>query len=138
MPRKKAKFFNFIRNSFRSFNLNDSQLNEIWDVIESFDRADKIKNDQTNGNHLKRKFEDNVEQKDEYETENKKPKKEDADKIKNNTDDFDWIEVIKKECNKNQDYSVSLEKLEKKVSKVFIFNIFSSAKLKVNIIYFDF
>ncbi|RNA23693.1 cell growth-regulating nucleolar [Brachionus plicatilis] len=112
VPRKKAKFFNFIRNSFRSFNLNQSQLEEIWNVIESFDKADK----NTNGNNLKRKLEDSVEQDEKNEIEIKKPKDGDVNEDKS-SDDFDWIEVLKKECIKHQDCSVSFEKLEKKVFK---------------------
>lgn len=117
VPRKKAKFFNFIRNSFRSFNLNDGQLNEIWDVIESFNQADKINPiDQTNGNHLKRKFEDNVQQSNNDDMENKKWKNsKNSDENKNSSDEFNWLEVIKKECSKHQECSVSIEKLEKKV-----------------------
>lgn len=41
MPRKKAKFLNFIKNSFRL--RNDPLANEIWDIFEK-----SIKNNGTN------------------------------------------------------------------------------------------
>ena len=52
VPRKKAKFFNFVRNSFRSYHITDGQLEEIWNVIESFDKAEKSQNgnNSQNGN----------------------------------------------------------------------------------------
>lgn len=124
VPRKKAKFFNFIRNSFRSFNLNQSQLEEIWNVIESFDKADK----NTNGNNLKRKLEDSVEQDEKNEKEIKKPKDGDVNEDKS-SDDFDWIEVLKKECIKHQYCSVSFEKLEKKVFEFFCLDLLNTLQV---------
>ncbi len=113
VPRKKAKFFNFIKNSFRSYRVADSLLEEIWNVIELFNQNTSYNNKQQEESkeipNNKRKF---VE-------ENKNDKVElsmmrDCKKIK-----FDWFEIIKKYCSKQEEKQIEYEKLLKKVKKIY-------------------
>lgn len=124
VPRKKAKFFNFTRNSFRSYSVTDSMLEEIWSVIESFDKAEKTansnnnnQNKQTNSNsaNLKRKL-DQIEEENENSNKKQQVKEESAE----NVDKFDWLEALKKECCKNDQNQISLSKLEKKVIQIIL------------------
>ncbi|CAF0964512.1 unnamed protein product [Brachionus calyciflorus] len=111
VPRKKAKFFNFVRNSFRSYNVSDSQLEEIWGVIESFDKADKPQNgqnnsNQTNGNNnnLKRKLEENENDENESISQQKKQlnknltesseNKNTQENVEPDSKEFDWQQFI--------------------------------------------
>jgi cell growth-regulating nucleolar protein len=61
VPRKKAKFFNFMKNSFRSFGVTDAILNELWSFIESIDnnksQSQQNQNGQIANGNLKRKNE---------------------------------------------------------------------------------
>ena len=118
VPRKKAKFFNFMRNSFRSFGVYDSLLEEIWTVIESFDKKEAttanngVNNNNTshqNGN--KRKLEE-TEAEDVTTSVSKKAHAEEDE-----SSGFDWLESIKKECLKNENKQIQLEKLIKKLFK---------------------
>lgn len=108
IPRKKVKFFNFARNSFRSYGVNDSLLDEIWTVIEQFDKNDKIEQIA-----LKRKLDD--------ETVTTQPLKfikldvVTSEKCQDETNKFDWIDLIQSELNKKESHQISLAKLAKKV-----------------------
>lgn len=119
VPRKKAKFFNFMKNSFRNFGVNDSMLEEIWIVIESFDKLNKQEpvnpNNTTNNssqynstsNGIKRKLEEIQEPIDEIPSEQNQNTANDSQ--------FDWITEIKNVCTKNQENQIKFKKLAKKV-----------------------
>ena len=111
VPRKKPKFFNFMLNSFRSHGVTESQLEEIWSVIEAFDK----KQQQVAPPPQPRA------QSDEMSTVKKRKLDQvDADcdspavKSDENTS-FDWTLFIKNECCKHPNNEVDLSKLEKKV-----------------------
>lgn len=132
VPRKKAKFFNFVRNSFRSYQIADAQLEEIWSVIESFDAkqttASNANAAPSNDQNLKRKHCDNDstqlqnsngKSQSHAENANKKIHSEEHDTnipdATEATTEFDWIEAIKKICSKQENHQISLCKLQKKV-----------------------
>lgn len=102
VPRKKAKFVNFVRNSFRFMAVSDPQLDEIWSVIEAIDKKPEPSNNGvTNG--TKRKLEDD---------ENTEP----VIPLNPGSDSkFDWLDEIKKVCSKRDNLEVPLDKLERKV-----------------------
>jgi hypothetical protein len=120
VPRKKAKFFNFIRNSFRSYSTTDSQLNEIWTVIESFDAKPAPSPAQTNG--VKRKLEEDTTPPPGSVCVNNKKSTTDqqlkaaAEEANENSHKFNWLESIRKICSKQENGEISLDKLEKKVA----------------------
>lgn len=111
IPRKKAKFFNFMKNSFRSFGIHDGLLEEVWNVIDSF--TDKKPapavqkplpvNETVASNDSKRKLNE-VEEPEESEQASKVAK-------------FDWIESSKTECVKQEDQQIKFKKLFKKILK---------------------
>jgi hypothetical protein len=131
VPRKKAKFVNFVRNSFRYLNANDAQLDEIWNVIESFDKKEP------NNGHQKKPTKDEEEEKkcttklsshveevskdinnvSEMSSSSKKRKLNDEDEI---VEEFDWVEEVKKICSKQEGNEIALEKLQKKVDFLFL------------------
>lgn len=116
VPRKKPKFMNFMRNSFRGFGVNDSMLNEIWSVIENIDKQQQPtattnnNNQQQNGNNnngTKRKSvveeEEKVESKKLKETTNG-----------DDGDSFNWFDAMKSVLSQKEN-GLTLKKLEKKV-----------------------
>lgn len=93
-----------MKNSFRSFGLNDSLLDEIWSVIDSFDKAAP---NTTNGNVNKRPVEEVTES-----VETVKKLKPDTE----SQEEFNWFELIKKQCEKDEtNRQISYDKLVKKV-----------------------
>lgn len=119
MPRKKAKFANFIRNSFRYLNINDSQIDEIWFVIESFDQ----KTENPNGSYqiASKNGHQNGQ---EIQIISQKRKLEDGENLSAGTPiktAFDWYDEIKRACLKKEDHQIFLYQLEKKVIN---FNLF--------------
>lgn len=111
-------------NSFRSYGVNESQLNEIWSVIEVFDK--KTTSNNNNGGdiesqNLKRKL-DNCENNIEVST---KQQKVDSSRITEETvvecdeNSFDWTHIIKEECCKHPNNEIDFKKLEKKVRNVY-------------------
>ena len=130
VPRKKPKFMNFMKNSFRAFGVNDSMLNEIWSVIESIDnkpnpstnnnnsnansRNGQQHKEETNGGETaKRKtIDDNETNVDAESSSSKKSKPSTADE---SVDEFNWFEAMKNVLAQKQDDGISLKKLEKKV-----------------------
>ena len=135
IPRKKAKFFNFAQNSFRSFGVNESLLNEIWTVIDSFEKnTPKVATTTTAAavktepiSDLKRKLDDVKNQPTE-----KKVKHEDQVDVQcqDETNKFDWVDLIRNELMKKENHQVSLSKLSKKVNTNF--------KIEINIFCFSF
>jgi len=115
IPRKKAKFFNFMKNSFRSYGVHDGLLAEIWTVIESFDKkpAQPVKAVAA-PTPEKRKAE-------EVTAESVQPaKKLSVDKTETTSKEqkkFDWIESSKLECGKKDNNEISFKKLFKKLLK---------------------
>lgn len=116
VPRKKAKFVNFVHNSFRYLGANDSQINEIWTVIESIDKKkpderdeqrpvekseETVGNGQSNGEAVgkKRKL-----------SESEPPVAQQTESLP-----FDWLSEIKRVCCKKSTGQIALDKLEKKV-----------------------
>lgn len=118
VPRKKAKFFNFVRNSFRYLNVNDSQIDEIWSIIEAFDRkeAQPPSHPQTHSTKS-----EEVAQNGQASNGSSSPKKrkleelQDDTTVTSNINDFDWLGEIKRLCMKSENNELPLEKLEKKV-----------------------
>lgn len=118
IPRKKAKFFNFMKNSFRSFGIHDGLLEEVWNVIEAFDKKQAaeqkpVKPAETTqpaqSNDSKRKL--NEVEGDDLEAEHSN-KKQATESTK-----FDWIESSKAECAKQDDQQIKFKKLFKKILK---------------------
>jgi hypothetical protein len=122
VPRKKTKFFNFMRNSFRSYGINDFQLNEIWSVIDSFEKTNNsiIPDHQSIDANIKRHA--IIDEKN-NEISNKKLKSSDAmlecEKEINLDNEFDWFLLIKNECQKNEKNLIKKQKLQKKVKMIF-------------------
>jgi cell growth-regulating nucleolar protein len=110
VPRKKAKFFNFMKNSFRYLGVNDNLLEEVWSVIEKFDKADADELP-PNSNSLQEKRKINSS---ELSIDSKKTKYT-HDEIIDEPEKFDWLGLIKKEILKNEDRMISIEKLHRKV-----------------------
>jgi len=132
LPRKKSKFVNFIKNSFRSVPFNDALIEEVWTVIDNLDKASKQQQQQqkqqqvANGKEnasqqqgVKRKVDDDDQQQEEEEAQIT------ANQENNCNEEalFDWYEQIKKQCKKLQDDNnnnqISITKLEKKIFKKF-------------------
>lgn len=120
IPRKKAKFFNFMKNSFRSYGVHDGLLNEIWAVIENFDKKPAAKPavtapvpvvDENNNDNKKRKLD-----KDESSEEKIVKKKTVCEEVKAPIK-FDWIESSKLECSRKTENEISFKKLFKKILK---------------------
>lgn len=128
IPRKKAKFLNFMKNSFRNFKFNE--LEEAWDLLEVALKENRPqqssngapKQPQTNGNangyaehNGKRKNDDQPEEN----RTNGKKKRIDSTEVVNTTEEaeaekFKWSEVIRDVIiNKNNE--IKLSKLRKKV-----------------------
>jgi hypothetical protein len=88
-------------------------LEEIWSVIESFDKKPAVIPQQ------KRKL-------DEIEPENIEDKKRSKTieeiPTQDETTKFDWLELIKNELNKKENNQISLLKLSKKVFLLFLFS----------------
>ena len=144
VPRKKAKFFNFMKNSFRSYGVNDSILEEIWNVIEEFDKATKQQTPQSNGtDHTKASNGNSINQplkrKLEYEDEEEEKKEEPPVKLTaiNDTENnengskFDWVNEIKKICSKKDQNQIKFEKLIKKVIKILVTSKKKCCTLKI-------
>jgi len=115
IPRKKAKFYNFMYNSFRSYGVHEGLLGEIWTVIESFDKKPAITPKppvQKEDESIKKRKLDEEEL---NEPSNKKSKLIVNEKESNNK--FDWIESAKLIVSKNEDKTLSFKKLFKKVLK---------------------
>ena len=93
-------------------------LEEIWSVIESFDKKPAVVPQLPQQEQQKRKL-------DEIEPENIEDKK--RTKIieeiptQDETTKFDWLELIKNELNKKENHQISLLKLSKKVLLYFLF-----------------
>lgn len=113
VPRKKPKFMNFMKNSFRGFGVNDSMLNEIWSVIENIDKQQQQQQQQQkqqpqNGtNGTKRKIEEEEQQ---QESAPKKLKESD-----DSDSSFNWFDAIKSVLSQKEN-GLTLKKLEKKVN----------------------
>lgn len=137
IPRKKAKFLNFMKNSFRYMKLND--LEEAWVLLEEAMKENKSTQNgnsveengkpQLNGN--KRKFEEKEDSADEKEPEPKKKKlKEAAEPVEaqngislesevsttSTESKFKWQDAIKNILSAKQN-EIKLKKLKKKVLK---------------------
>jgi cell growth-regulating nucleolar protein len=133
IPRKKAKFLNFMKNSFKYFKYNE--LEEAWDLLEVALKENKAEQQPQNGkqngaqqngesnghvNGNKRKIEDDV-QPEENGTKAKKkkpveeePTAENGDIQEEATEKFNWTEVIRSILiSKNNE--IKLSKLKKKV-----------------------
>ncbi len=103
--------------------MNESLLNEIWEVIESFD---KIPPKETTTIavttkpvlDLKRKLEDTNNQQTEKKIKQSVKEQEDL-QCQDETNKFDWIDLIRNELMKREKYQVSLSKLSKKVKTRF-------------------
>ncbi len=103
--------------------MNESLLNEIWKVIESFD---KIPPKETTTIavttkpvlDLKRKLEDTNNQQTEKKIKQSVKEPEDL-QCQDETNKFDWIDLIRNELMKREKYQVSLSKLSKKVKTRF-------------------
>jgi len=103
--------------------VNESLLNEIWEVIESFD---KIPPKETTTIavttkpvlDLKRKLEDTNNQQTEKKIKQSVKEPEDL-QCQDETNKFDWIDLIRNELMKREKYQVSLSKLSKKVKTRF-------------------
>jgi len=103
--------------------VNESLLNEIWEVIESFD---KIPPKETTTIavttkpvlDLKRKLEDTNNQQTEKKIKQSVKEQEDL-QCQDETNKFDWIDLIRNELMKREKYQVSLSKLSKKVKTRF-------------------
>ncbi len=103
--------------------MNESLLNEIWEVIESFD---KIPPKETTTIavttkpvlDLKRKLEDTNNQQTEKKIKQSVKEPEDL-QCQDETNKFDWIDLIRNELMKREKYQVSLSKLSKKVKTRF-------------------
>lgn len=121
VPRKKAKFVNFIRNSFRYLGANDAQIEEIWTIIESFDKKPAAQSPPTtNGHHQNgsKPIGQTVEEEKPPTTKRKLDEIENAEEeAVITTAEFDWLEEIKRVCCKKENNEITLEKLEKKLYK---------------------
>lgn len=116
IPRKKAKFLNFMKNSFRYMKVND--LEEVWGLLEIAMKENKPEPQQQNGkketngvavNDDKRKLEED----DESEIKSKK-RKVDTEEEEASSEKFKWSEVIRNIVTaKNNE--INLKKLRKKV-----------------------
>jgi cell growth-regulating nucleolar protein len=134
IPRKKAKFINFMKNSFRSFGVTDAILEEIWSEIEKFDKKSAETQPASNGsNGVKRKLDQTENENGNEDTQNKNNNKklnkngsneiEKENSTSNGThndengadNSFDWFESIKSECSKKENNQIKLKKLQKKV-----------------------
>lgn len=132
IPRKKAKFLNFMKNSFKYFKVNE--LEEAWSLLEVALKESKPqqngtnnKKEEANGHAVnengKRKLDEENEQHEENGTKAKKKKIEEEIKAENGkvepeeeekTEKFNWTEVIRSIIlNKNNE--IKLSKLRKKV-----------------------
>ena len=100
-----------MKNSFRSYGVYDALLDEIWSVIEAFDNgANRPANiPQSTGN--KRKADD-----DDDETSFVNKKLTTAQVVDEVEERFNWLELIRKECQKSENRQCSVEKLIKKVN----------------------
>jgi len=123
IPRKKAKFFNFMKNSFRSFGIHDGLLEEVWNVIESFDKKQAPESVQktiqpppqvTETASSKRKLNEVEDESESSEKPNKKAAQ-DADTANNSK--FNWIESSKLEFAKQDNKQIAFKKLFKKILK---------------------
>lgn len=109
IPRKKAKFFNFMHNSFRSYGVHDGLLGEIWTVIESFDKKPAAvvpviaKPVEVKVEAPKRKADEEA------------PNEPDAKKQAAEVKKFDMIESSKLVCSQREDNEITFKKLFKKV-----------------------
>lgn len=130
VPRKKVKFFNFMRNSFRSYGVSDAQLEEIWSVIESFDKvnnnnatneAANFGNGGASSDDLKRKLTDDTISASEIKKLNTNGSSSSSSQIQPETSDIDagldWVELIKSQCVKSPSNELCLKKLQKKLFK---------------------
>ncbi|KAG5677910.1 hypothetical protein PVAND_007626 [Polypedilum vanderplanki] len=126
IPRKKAKFLNFMKNSFRYMKGND--LEEVWDLLEVAMKENKSTPQQQNNGkneangHLKngdkRKLEDESTNGD---VKSKKKRKVEIDEIINQANDqelpiekFNWGQAIR-DIVSAKNNEISLKKLKKKV-----------------------
>lgn len=106
VPRKKPKFMNFMRNSFRSYGVTDAMLNEIWTVIEKMDAAQAQPQPQA----VQKRPLEKVEEESVSVTKKVKEDEEAAP-------EFDWLAEIRQECAKKDKHEIKLNKLEKKIFK---------------------
>lgn len=107
VPRKKARFVNFVRNSFRYMSASDAQIEEIWSVIESFDKKPPPQPPQPpKPTQPAQPAQSNIET----------PQKRKLDERIEEETEFDWLNEIKRLCCKKERNEMPLEKLEKKVS----------------------
>jgi hypothetical protein len=103
--------------------VNESLLNEIWEVIESFDKippkeTTTIAVTTKSVLDLKRKLEDTNNQQTEKKIKQSVKEQEDL-QCQDETNKFDWIDLIRNELMKREKYQVSLSKLSKKVKTRF-------------------
>lgn len=136
IPRKKAKFMNFMTNSFRYMKHNE--LDEAWTLLEEAMKDSKAEHQQQNGNAVngnakqtngeaqqtngKRKLIEETDEVEESEPVTKKKKKEvngsaengDDTQAADSTEKFNWKETIRSILSaKNNE--LKLKKLKKKV-----------------------
>ena len=111
VPRKKPKFLNFMRNSFRSYGVTDAMLNEIWTVIEKMDAPQQQNG--ANGNTAKNEAQKRPLEEEEVTSSLKKVKEEQEETTSGA--EFDWLAEIRQECAKKDNHQIKLNKLEKKV-----------------------
>jgi cell growth-regulating nucleolar protein len=118
IPRKKAKFLNFMKNSFRYMKAND--LDEVWDLLEAAMKENKPapppqqQKNESNGhaeNGDKRKLDS---EEDSQDAKTKKRKVEEPEEDEAPAEKFNWAEAIVNIVTaKNNE--INLKKLRKKV-----------------------
>jgi hypothetical protein len=128
-----------MRNSFRSYGINDSQLDEIWSVIDAFDKKNAI----TNGSMIpnpqnNNNFKSDVLDESYNEKYGKKLQFSDEGNIVeekiNSNNEFDWFYLIKNECEKSNEKLIRKQKLQKKV-KIIALNLNVKINLTVKIFF---
>ena len=119
IPRKKAKFVNFVQNSFR---IRDKELiNNVWDIFESSIKNSKSNDNSSNGQNAVKRTIDEVETKTDQINNNTKIAKISNEEIDNSvtiqtkTEVPKMKKIIEEILNKHG--SISIEKLRKKVLK---------------------
>ena len=92
--------------------MNDSLLDEIWNVIDSFDKQPYHK-----PQNLKRKLDESTTTRPTLDVKKIKPDNEDEQQkqCQDETIKFDWIDLIRNEITKKETHHISFAKLSKKV-----------------------
>lgn len=108
IPRKKAKFINFVRNSFRFLDINEKVILETWNIIDSIDS--KNNTSKVSSKHEAPPTLEEV-----------KSEVNQITNVENNTIDenvkFDWLEAIKNSLLKKEKKEIKIKRLKKKILK---------------------